>query len=122
MEQVKGLGRALPLVHVACDQDPLHAHLQLPGPLPAFALLTGPEALLAPFFGVAAPSRHVLQKSFWGGGEKKKSQMSWFALSCSRLRACFGPPPPGARFGISSAVHAKARSDICKMERLGVSK
>lgn len=69
VEQVEGLGRALPLVHVACDQDPLHAHLQFPGALPPFALVSGAVSLLAPLFGVAGCSRHV-SRSF--GGEKSE--------------------------------------------------
>lgn len=49
IEQIEGLRGALPLVHVACDEDPLHAHLQLPGALPPLALVTGHIPFLAPF-------------------------------------------------------------------------
>lgn len=54
MEQIEGLRCALPLVHVACDEDALHAHLQLPGTLPPLAV-PGPIALLAPFPRLVLP-------------------------------------------------------------------
>lgn len=50
IEQVEGLRGALPLVHVACDEDPLHAHLQLPGALPPLVVVvSGRVPFLAPF-------------------------------------------------------------------------
>lgn len=48
--------------------------------------------------------------------------MSWFTLTSSRLRACFGPPPLSALLVISSAIYENARCDIYKMERLRMSK
>lgn len=58
-EQVEGLRRALPLVHVACDEDALHAHLQLPGALPPLAVVSGRVPLLAPLPRVAGGGGHV---------------------------------------------------------------
>lgn len=52
VKQVEGLSGALPLVHVAGDEDPLHAHLQLPGALPALPVAAH-IAFLAPFPGLA---------------------------------------------------------------------
>lgn len=48
IEQIEGLRGALPLVHVACDEDPLHAHLQLPRALPPLVVVPGSISLLAP--------------------------------------------------------------------------
>lgn len=49
VEQIEGLRCALPLVQVAGDEDPLHAHLQLPGALPSFVVVGGHILLPAPF-------------------------------------------------------------------------
>lgn len=67
IEQVEGLRGALPLVHVACDEDPLHAHLQLPGALPPLVVVAVP--LLAPFPRVVCRGRH---DSSLGFGTNKK--------------------------------------------------
>lgn len=59
-EQVEGLRRALPLVHVTCDQDALHAHLQLPGAPPSFrVILAAPEVLLAALPKLVLWCRHL---------------------------------------------------------------
>jgi len=64
VEQVEGLRRALPLVHVARDEDPLHAHLQLPRALPPLALSAARVPLLAPLPRVAGRGRHVRRRAF----------------------------------------------------------
>lgn len=61
VEQVEGLRRALPLVHVARDEDALHAHLQLAAAPPPLAAVAAPGRvpLLAAFPRVAGRGRHV---------------------------------------------------------------
>ena len=84
IEQVEGLRRALSLVHVACDEDPLHAHLQLPGPLPPLAVLTGRVALLAPFPGVVLHGGHIPDRL----SSRCTIEIDSFEFSDSRL-LCF---------------------------------
>lgn len=59
VEQVEGLSGALPLVHVAGDEDALHAHVQLSATFPSLVVAPGPVALLAPFPRVAGRGRHI---------------------------------------------------------------
>lgn len=58
VEQIEGLCGALPLVHVTCDENALHAHLQLPGTFPSLGM-SGPVPFLASFPRVVSRSRHV---------------------------------------------------------------
>lgn len=66
IEQIEGLSCALPLVHIACDENPLHAHLQLPGALPPLAVVAGHIPLLVPFPRVVCYGRHVGSRVYTG--------------------------------------------------------
>lgn len=59
VEQVEGLRGALPLVHVACDENALHAHVQFSATFPSLVVVPSYVPLLAPFSRVVGCSRHV---------------------------------------------------------------